>query len=283
MRATIRTSTGGTRSGFTLIELVVVIAVIAILVALLLPAVQQAREAARRTTCRNQLKQIALANHEFHNTYGAFPPARLIDQQQSQRSVGNAGTLWGLDEPSWLVRLLPFLEQTNFYSEWDIYTPYGDHSKPVRMQVVPAYTCPSRRGANDAVAPDQRIFVRLPCGCPVGWQVTLGGALTDYAGNHGDNSPGTNGGANDFSWGGNGTGVIISSRLKIDDAGNHWRDWVDRIRMADISDGTSNTFLVGELHVPHDSAAAAGRGPRPAPAPAWFARGGQALPSTARS
>jgi prepilin-type N-terminal cleavage/methylation domain-containing protein len=251
MRATsVRTNVDRTRAGFTLIELLVVIAIIAILIALLLPAVQSAREAARRTMCKNHLKQIALANQGFHDTYLAFPPARLIDRQQSGQSLGNHGTLWGLDEPSWLVRILPFLEETTLSAKWDLYAPYANHPETVRMQIVAAYTCPSRRGVKEAVAPDQSVLVTLPCGCPGGLQVTLGGALTDYAGNHGDNSPGTNGGVNDFSWGGNGTGIIISSRLKIDATGNRWRDWVDRVRIVDVTDGTSNTFLVGELHVP---------------------------------
>lgn len=235
------------RSGFTLIELLVVIAIIAILVGMLVPAVQQARAAARRAQCQNNLKQLALALHNFHDTERAFPPARLI--RDVNRYPNDTGTLAGLDEPSWLIRLLPYLEQTSMASEWDVYKTFGEHSQQIRSRSVSTYLCPERHSGDTAVAPDLSVEVFLPCGCPGGVQVTPGGAVADYVGNHGDNSPGASGLSTDFYWGGNGTGVLISSRPKM--SGEVLKPgWLDRISISDIKDGTSNTLLLGEPHVP---------------------------------
>ncbi len=238
------------RSGFTLIELLVVIAIIGVLIAILLPAVQQARAAARRTQCQNNLKQIGLALHQFHDTYGAFPPARLVESDI--RMPNGAGTLIALDEPTWLIHILPYIEQSAFFSEWDLYKTYGLHSAETRKKVVAAFLCPERHSASNGFSPEESVNITFPCGCPAGVQVVPGGAVTDYVGNHGDLSPGAIGQYSDFYWGGNGTGVIISSRpiLVFEEDVIVKPGWLDKIALRDIRDGTSNTIMVGESHVP---------------------------------
>jgi len=112
--------TAAKKRGFTLVELLVVIAIIGILIALLLPAVQAAREAARRTQCANNLKQIALASHNYHDTRKKFPPGYLgvLDDEW--------GNLWDAQHVGALAFLLPYMEQNNVYDQFGDVSSYFD-------------------------------------------------------------------------------------------------------------------------------------------------------------
>jgi len=193
---------GGTRlRGFTLIELLVVIAIIAILVSLLLPAVQQAREAARRTQCKNNLKQMALAVHNYHDVFNLFPGSE----------VGGTGTL---NRASMFVAILPYLEQANTFT---LYNPALGNASPVNQaavsQLIPAYLCPS--------APLRR-QIPIP-GCDANNR-----APGTYAVCTGSGDP----------WGTLAAGNPHNGAIVSPPSG--------RTSMRDITDGTSNTLLIGE-------------------------------------
>ncbi len=246
--------TSSSRLGFTLIELLVVIGIMGILVALLLPAVQAAREAARRTDCSNRVRQLAFAAHMHHDAYNYFPPARYESRPDAQPA-----DQCGLETPTWLARVMPFIEQVALGDRWDYSKPWHEHDEEVRTTVPDIFLCPSRRSGTQPVGLRSLRTTttggggRLPCGCPVPPRpvdVTeqVPGALCDYAGNHGDLSPGATGESTDFYYGGNGTGVIISVRPQCRNGTAISPS--DRIRMASVSDGTSNTFLFGEKYVP---------------------------------
>jgi prepilin-type N-terminal cleavage/methylation domain-containing protein/prepilin-type processing-associated H-X9-DG protein len=125
--------------GFTLIELLVVIAIIAILMALLLPAVQQAREAARRTQCRNHLKQLGLALHNYIDVNRYLPPGASVNL--SVTATGNNGS-WGVHG-----RILPYLEQGNVYANVDLTTAW-DFQTAIHGLKIPVYACPSDPGSD---------------------------------------------------------------------------------------------------------------------------------------
>ncbi|MEW4564472.1 DUF1559 domain-containing protein [Bremerella sp. JC770] len=124
------------RPGFTLVELLVVIAIIGVLIALLLPAVQQAREAARRLQCNNQLKQLGLAIHNYHDTYGVLPPGRMGPSES-----------WDASNPtgrySAHVRLLPFLEQSAAYDAIAANPKPAWTSGGGNGVLIPGLQCPS--------------------------------------------------------------------------------------------------------------------------------------------
>ncbi len=127
--------------GFTLIELLVVIAIIAVLMALLLPAVQQAREAARRTQCKNNLKQLALAVHNYVDVATVLPPSACIDPAIT--ATGNNGS-WGVHG-----RILPFLDQGNLYNAVNL-TIAWDFQSAIDGLRIPAYACPSDPRSDEA-------------------------------------------------------------------------------------------------------------------------------------
>ncbi|MEY3457384.1 MAG: Fimbrial protein precursor [Planctomycetota bacterium] len=144
------------RRAFTLIELLVVIAIIAILVALLLPAVQQAREAARRTQCKNNLKQWGLALHNYHDVFNVFPPA--LNHSGRYNSTAFYTTTNRVQNTSGFVLLLPYIEQVNAYSRYDcnqtgsLSNPYGmtiagntslNVNAAITGMSLPALLCPS--------------------------------------------------------------------------------------------------------------------------------------------
>ena len=222
-----KTALAAPASGFTLVELLVVIAIIGVLVALLLPAVQSARESARRTQCTNNLKQIALAYHNYHDTQNRFPAGCLALNSQSAGANNRSGTaeaeggfydgMWG-----WPVAIMPFMEASNTADAFDTNSlPYVKERSDVWFSTFGPET---KHGAANV----------LPCtlmpktfACPSTPVSGKGGAnqFKDYAINAGS--------------GFNMSSCCPDRALESDGIGHK----NSKVKMPDITDGTSNTFM----------------------------------------
>ncbi|HEY3393899.1 MAG TPA: DUF1559 domain-containing protein [Lacipirellulaceae bacterium] len=157
-RGTLRTVSKHGRRGFTLVELLVVIAIIGILVALLLPAIQAARAAARRTQCQSQIKQIGLALHNYHTTKGIFPPGMQHPHPGNNPARPTSAPTNVNHRPNWIMYILPYIEEQAIYDSfhpdtWDLkITPPVYVSSAVnripRGTRIPTLLCPEDQGAD---------------------------------------------------------------------------------------------------------------------------------------
>jgi prepilin-type N-terminal cleavage/methylation domain-containing protein len=207
------------RRGFTLVELLVVIAIIGILVALLLPAIQAAREAARRTECSNNLKQMGIALQNYHDTYGVFPPGGI--------SCGNCNFTYGNPHwTTWTIAILPFMEEESLYGAYDQNRHNcTDENRPVLQTIVDSYLCPSDVNVTKLQRPASgpRRYDYAP-----GSYRAVSGVTRRRGGPHFDEGQNNN----------------EKDRGLLHTVYNKWSSE----RMADVIDGTSNTIIVGEYH-----------------------------------
>jgi len=212
-------SAARTRRGFTLVELLVVIAIIGILVSLLMPAVQSAREAGRRTQCSNNLKQLALALHGYHTQFQYFPPSVYFAAGEDPGYSTNYRV-------NWAIAVLPFLEQQALYNSFDRTKLITDSAnRNARGTILAAMVCPTDGAAH------RNKFSR-------------GGEADNWArGNYAANG---------------GLGFLSSSfRPSNGPDSQYWKNTYTRgvmgcntsVGLAGIRDGSSNTVLLGEIRV----------------------------------
>lgn len=260
----VMTLKGRSRQGFTLVELLVVIAIIGILVALLLPAIQAAREAARRTQCVNNLKQLGLACHNYADKYKEALPYNADPVGFRGTQAGNC-PWWSpactVEPWSWIVAALPYMEQETLYNQLNIDDPEGHGGSMttpnltpnyiLRQTVVPAFMCPSND--QEPLVQSAGIGAADPWNGPRGDQPA---ARTDYVGNMGhifagwrdcpaipqfpDSQGRFNNGSAGTPW--------ISCDWDADDKAR-WNGvffFRGSARLGDIRDGTANTMMLFE-------------------------------------
>jgi len=220
------------RGGITLVEVLVVVAIVGVLVAILLPAVQSAREAMRRTTCVNNLKQIGLAMANFEVT---------------RRHVV-AGREWK-GGPTWAVLLMPYLEQQSMYDQWNLRDTYFAQTDRARQTPVATYFCPTRRpamasGLSVPINPDPVRWTEIVDSDDAG--IFFPGALGDYAGCLGTGT------STDYWWADPpADGAILQAIWGWGFYGYPEGRPTRRLRLGpDFPDGLGKTFFFGERHIP---------------------------------
>jgi prepilin-type N-terminal cleavage/methylation domain-containing protein/prepilin-type processing-associated H-X9-DG protein len=228
-----RRSGEGSRSGFTLIELLVVIAIIGVLVALIMPAVQSAREAASRTQCINNLKQMGLAAQEYHDSFGSFPGGWYCDNtlDTNCNPTGALPYMW-----NGLTGLFLKMEQGNLYNELNFSLQTNDISNVTAVRrTMNVFVCPSNRHAAATASSNTTVTVakfgpsdyrgNLAAGYNPGIAPTYAAGSTDPT-NTTDN------------------GTPPTPVLGVYDNGTIYLN--STVSIADITDGTTNTILMGE-------------------------------------
>lgn len=206
---------------FTLVELLVVIAIVGVLVMLLLPAVQSARESARRTVCANQLKQLGLAIHAYETGQQMLPAGFSSVSSVADRDVWNEAEN-GTDGHSWIVDILPFLEQKTLYDRWGFTMNVKGNAAVAQANIVTLY-CPSRRAG--VRSEDVKVMF-------MGW----GSGGTDYGGCAGNSN----------YW----NDILPSHKFEHEGDDANERGVFgqnDPRRAASIKDGMSTTLMLGEV------------------------------------
>ena len=225
------------RSAFTLVELLVVIAIIGVLVGLLLPAVQAAREAARRMQCTNNLKQLALAAHNRHDTYGKFPAA-------FEDALPGTGTAEQNPDWGWAVRLMPYYEQGNAYNLM------GAGGTTTLQEIVLACAAlPATSAITDYPAQYQGFVQVTTTQIPVHQCPSGAGIVQTLTGFHDPMVYRRNEGIGKGNYIAN-IGVTINGGALKNDSGGPFI-YMEEKGIRDVTDGTSNTILVGERARPN--------------------------------